>query len=325
MKHSKYLLLFGILAFIEGCNDDISTSDFKNGTSPRATTYPITGTIQAENYAQMSGIQTETTTDTGGGQNVGYIDANDWMIYNVNVPTAGSYKVYYRVASLSGGGNLQLERGGGGLTYGTLAIPSTGGWQNWTTISHTVTLSAGNQSIAIKANSGGWNINWWGIATTSGGGGNGGGTLRSTYFTSYGYNDNDDGNGHYGTATIAYPNSHHSIATEGTGTYSDPITFATDPREIAPGTIIYVPYLQKYFQMEDGCAECTTDWNNGQKWRTDLFMGGNTSLQPEPALSNCEDFVTRNDIMYINAGPGYTVDTTPLFSSTSHTCTAHIH
>jgi hypothetical protein len=323
MKTAKYLLLMGAIALAGGCYDDTSTN--VSTTTPRATTYvPITGTIQAESYAQMSGVQTESTSDTGGGLNVGWIDANDWMIYNVSVPSSGSYKISYRVASLNGGGNLQLERAGGGLTYGTVAVPKTGGWQTWTTISHTVTLSAGNQQIAIKANSGGWNINWWGLATTSSGGG-GGGTLRSTYFTSYGYNDNDDGNGHYGTATIAYPNSQHAIATEGSGTYTDPITFATDPREIAPQTIIYVPYLQKYFRMEDGCAECTTDWNNGQKWRTDLFMGGNQSMQAQPQLSNCEDYITRNDIMYVNAGPGYPVDTTPLFNSSSQTCTAHLH
>lgn len=146
---------------------------------------------------------------------------------------------------------------------------------------------------------------------------------QSTYFTSYGYNDNDDGSGNYGTAVIAYPSSRHPIATEGLGTYADPITFATDPREIPSQTIIYVPYLQKYFIMEDECVECTADWNNGKKWRVDLFMGGNTSMQPAAALAECESSVTRNDIMYVNAGPGYPVDTTPLFSG--GVCTARVH
>jgi len=87
--------------------------------------------------------------------------------------------------------------------------------------------------------------------------------------------------------------------------------------------MIYVPYLQKYFFMEDACAECASDWNNGHKWRTDLFMGPNNALQPEPALANCESKITRNAVMYINAGPGYPVDVTPLFSA-GH-CTAHLH
>ncbi len=149
------------------------------------------------------------------------------------------------------------------------------------------------------------------------------GTRQATYFTSYGYNDNDDGNGHYGTAVIAYPSKRHPIAAEGKGTYNDPITFATDPREIPPHTLIYVPYLQKYFFMEDACVECTSDWNHGHKWRTDLFMGPNNALQPQPALANCESKITRNAVMYINPGPGYPVDTTPLFWNGR--CTARLH
>lgn len=118
--------------------------------------------IQAEDYALMSGVQTETCSE--GGLDVGWIDAGDWMVYNVNLPVSGTYTVSYRVASLSGGGTLQLEKAGGTPTYGQLAVPSTGGWQNWTTISHQVQLPAGQQQIAIKALGGGWNINWFQIS-----------------------------------------------------------------------------------------------------------------------------------------------------------------
>lgn len=140
------------------------------GGNDNCTNYKdITSTIQAENYCQMSGIQTENTSDADGGQNVGWIDANDWMTYAVNVTTAGTYTVNYRVASLSGGGSIQLEKAGGAPVYGTVSIPSTGGWQTWTTVSHNVTLPAGNQLLAIKAVNGGFNLNWWGQATTGGG------------------------------------------------------------------------------------------------------------------------------------------------------------
>ncbi len=123
----------------------------------------ITSNIQAESYCQMSGVATEATTDAGGGLNVGWIDAGDWMAYRVNVPAAGTYTIQYRVASQSGGGNIRLERQGGGATYGTISVPSTGGWQTWTTISHNVQLSAGVQNIAIVAVNGGFNINWFRI------------------------------------------------------------------------------------------------------------------------------------------------------------------
>jgi len=128
--------------------------------SPSCAYLAVPAIVQAEAYCQMSGVQAEATTDSGAGSDVGYIDAGDWMTYTVNVPTAGSYEVKYRVASLSGGGLIQLERGGGGATYGSLAVPATGGWQNWTTVSHVVALPAGPQIIAIRALQGGFNVNW---------------------------------------------------------------------------------------------------------------------------------------------------------------------
>jgi GH18 family chitinase len=130
----------------------------------------VPATLQAENYCLMSGIQTESTTDTGGGLNVGYIDAGDYMGYRINVPSAGTYTIQYRVASQSGGGSIRFERLGGGTVFGTISVPSTGGWQVWTTISHNVQLPAGQQEVAIAAATGGFNINWFGIS--GGGGGN---------------------------------------------------------------------------------------------------------------------------------------------------------
>lgn len=116
--------------------------------------------IQAENYFANNGVQTETTTDTGGGQNVGWIEANDWMAYsNITIPTTGSYTIEYRVASPSGG-RLSADLNGGGILLGEVAIPATGGWQNWTTVTQTVNINAGTYNFGVFAKTGGWNINW---------------------------------------------------------------------------------------------------------------------------------------------------------------------
>lgn len=120
-------------------------------------------TIQAENYCTSNSVQLESTTDAGGGQNVAFIDTNDWMGYRINVPTAGNYKIQYRIASQSGGGSIRFERLGGSPVFGTIAVPSTGGWQNWQTVTHNVNLPAGQQEIAITAAAGGFNINWFSI------------------------------------------------------------------------------------------------------------------------------------------------------------------
>lgn len=111
-------------------------------------------TIQAENYNQVGG----SVTVSGG--TVGYIDAGEWMKYtNVNIPSAGTYKVEYRVASALTTAQFTLDRDGVGL--GTISVPNTGGWGTYQTISHNVYLNAGVQNLAIYANSGGFNIDWF--------------------------------------------------------------------------------------------------------------------------------------------------------------------
>ncbi|CAF1401659.1 unnamed protein product [Adineta ricciae] len=68
---------------------------------------------------------------------------------------------------------------------------------------------------------------------------------------------------------IAYPKSDgyptkHNSATEDQGIYEDPITFATNKRELDIGTMIYVPFLRKYFIMEDLCESAVRAWDQGQ-------------------------------------------------------------
>lgn len=144
----------------DGFND--STSSLKVETNASFSTV-----IQAEDYTYMAGIQTEATTDAGGGLNVGYIEAGDWMSYNVTIPVAGSYRVSYRVASPNTGTTLRLEKDAGSTQLGSVTIPNTGGWQNWTNVSHDVTLPAGTYSIGIATSTGGFNINYLTISSNS--------------------------------------------------------------------------------------------------------------------------------------------------------------
>ncbi|WP_375417154.1 glycosyl hydrolase [uncultured Hymenobacter sp.] len=128
-------------------------------TTPAPTPTPTANLIQAENYSSMSGVGVETTSDTDGGRNVGYIDADDKMTYNaVNFPTTGSYSIEYRVASPNGG-SLATDLSGAALGT-TVPILATGGWQKWTTISQTVSVTAGTYNLGIRAVAGGWNLNW---------------------------------------------------------------------------------------------------------------------------------------------------------------------
>ncbi|PKI17059.1 cellulase family glycosylhydrolase [Colwellia sp. 12G3] len=120
----------------------------------------VSGTLQAENFCQAFAIKIEATEDVNGGDNIGYIDDGDYLTYNINMPQAGAATVTYRVAADGSGGVIRLEKSGGDISYGSVTVPNTGGWQVWQDVSHTVNLPAGEQTIAIVAEIGGWNLNY---------------------------------------------------------------------------------------------------------------------------------------------------------------------
>jgi hypothetical protein len=126
---------------------------------------PVPLHIEAESYTSMFGIQTQTTTDIGGGLNVGYSEPGDWMNYTLNVPTAGTYSFNFRVASLVATGKIEI-RNAAGATLATLSQGSTGGWQTWITKGVTANLTAGLQTLRIYYTGAGLNINWFEFAST---------------------------------------------------------------------------------------------------------------------------------------------------------------
>ncbi len=119
----------------------------------------IPGKVEAENFSSMKGIATQTATDTGGGLNVTTIDATDWMDYSLNIQQAGTYLIEYRVASNTGGGKLELRKISQAV-LSSVSIKSTGGTQKWTTITDTISVAAGKQTLRVYCVTAGWNINW---------------------------------------------------------------------------------------------------------------------------------------------------------------------
>lgn len=121
--------------------------------------------IEAEDYDAMNGILTQPTSDVDGNENVGWIDPNDWMEYNVSIPSAGTYTFDFRVASDPGSASVRLATNGTSL--GTFSIGATGGWQVWNNVYFTTTLPAGNQTIRLTSLANSWNINWLEITAGS--------------------------------------------------------------------------------------------------------------------------------------------------------------
>lgn len=116
--------------------------------------------IEAESYFNMYGVQLETTTDTGGGSNVGYIDNGDYMDYTIEITQAGSYQIKARTASSSNGGSFNILQDG--TNIGDCTFNATGGWQNWQdSYSSVFTLEPGTYTFRIQATGDGWNINYF--------------------------------------------------------------------------------------------------------------------------------------------------------------------
>lgn len=125
--------------------------------------HSIPGRIQAEDYSSQMGVQLENTTDIGGGQNIGYLDAGDYCDYYVSLQQSGIYNILYRTASESAGGGIQLElidNNGNPTVLQTVNFPATGDWQNWTTTSKSVNLQPGQHHLRLRITSSLFNINW---------------------------------------------------------------------------------------------------------------------------------------------------------------------
>lgn len=147
----------------------------------------LPGTIQAEDFdegGEAAAYHDATTENSGGayratgvdlqssnegGSNIGWIAAGEWLNYSVNVAASGPYLLEARVAAAGPGGTFHIESHGQDIT-GPLAIPGTGDWQAWTTISTAVTLQAGPQVLRVMFDASGsccvGNLNWLRVSST---------------------------------------------------------------------------------------------------------------------------------------------------------------
>ena len=131
-------------------------------TGGQGTAYNVTSVNGSANSYRPDGVDLEACTDTGlagCGDDLGWTSAGQWFKYTVNVATAGTYTVSFRLASPSGVTDaLHIANSAGANLSGSVSVAATGGWQTWTTVTATVTLPAGQQTLTIDQDNGGWNI-----------------------------------------------------------------------------------------------------------------------------------------------------------------------
>ncbi|MBZ3905087.1 glycoside hydrolase family 16 protein [Streptomyces griseiscabiei] len=140
------------------------------------TTPPPTGTrdaysaIQAESYNSQSGTLTETTTDSGGGQNIGSLANGDWALFqNVNFGSTAATQFVARVASGANSGVSGLVEvridSRTSTPVGSFSIANTGGWQSWRTVPANISRITGTHDVYLTFTSGQAqdfvNVNWF--------------------------------------------------------------------------------------------------------------------------------------------------------------------
>lgn len=127
------------------------------------TRHQVPGKIEAESFDFNNGLVLENTTDTGGGQNLGYTHIGDYVDYRITVETAGTYEVDYRVAALSTSGQIELYVIDGDQKdlLHTVTLPITGGWQSWETVSKSAVMPEGRYTIRLRVKRTEFNLNWF--------------------------------------------------------------------------------------------------------------------------------------------------------------------
>jgi hypothetical protein len=156
-----------LLNWMEFQGDGVSLNQAPFGGVVRG----IPGTIQAEDYDNggegiayhdnetannggayrpSEGVDIETTSDTGGGYDVGWTGAGEWIEYTVNVTNTGVYNLEVRYASPGSNGVLHVEFDGLNKT-GPIGYTNTGGWQTWQSLFRNgIGLNAGQQVMRVS-------------------------------------------------------------------------------------------------------------------------------------------------------------------------------
>ncbi|MFN8255215.1 MAG: glycosyl hydrolase [Bacteroidales bacterium] len=123
------------------------------------TTYfqEVPAKIEAENYSAMSGIQLQTTNDVDGFLNVGWIDTEDYLDYNISMAETQTVPIKIRYSAIK---NTQISVLENGLELLLLNLSSTGSYTAWQTNSTTIELQQGNHTLRFYAKNNGFNLNW---------------------------------------------------------------------------------------------------------------------------------------------------------------------
>ncbi|KAA1243302.1 carbohydrate-binding protein [Aquimarina sp. RZ0] len=140
--------------------------------------------IEAETFISTDGTFDDASSGGPGtgvnasGVGINYVNSGDWAEYTINVGTSGDYKVTYQISSPSDNAEVQLLIDG--VVVATDAVPNNGGWDTYTALvsSSTVTnLTTGIHTVRVVgsgSNPWQWNLDKITLSRVTTGGGTGG-------------------------------------------------------------------------------------------------------------------------------------------------------
>lgn len=145
-------------------------------------------------------------------------------------------------------------------------------------------------------------------------------TSMQAYVTGYSFYDNTPP----GSAEISHPQIHQ--VADGTGTYADPITVAvghdlssgSDVLDWPAGTRFYMPYLHRYFIVEDTCGDgptpengpCHTGYPAPATTWLDVWVDGSTDTEAQ--ADACMSDITDVHTAIKNPASNYVVQSGPI-------------
>ncbi len=149
-SHWVHLTVTNALAL--SAHDSVQVTVLPNGTPYSGSPVAVPGRIQAENYdlggeglayhdvnanniglVYRTGEGVDLEGAAGGGYDVYWIVAGEWIEYTFSVAQAGTFDFVPYVSTVPGFGNFTLSIDNVDVS-GKRPVPSTGGWQFWTPI-----------------------------------------------------------------------------------------------------------------------------------------------------------------------------------------------
>lgn len=137
-------------------------SGTQSGSTPATA---ATAQIQGSSFSSESGLETETTGDSTGEYDLGYVSVGASAVYKNVDFGKGVSSVSVREASAGGGGTAEFHLDSAtGPLVSSVTLPVTGGWQTWQTETGTVSGATGTHDLYVVfqgSNSGIANLNWF--------------------------------------------------------------------------------------------------------------------------------------------------------------------